>query len=88
MKSIKLSLLVTLCILGASVTAFTVKTSINPGWYGQTSDAVPPYDLTYPLTLAQVNAKCPNSNEHICAVQLDMNGNLVATRKSTHNFIP
>ena len=88
MKKIKLSLIVTICILSASVTAFTVNKSIDPGWYGQTSDAVPPYDLSNPLTAAQVNAKCPTATQHICAVQLDMNGNLVATRKSTHNFIP
>ena len=88
MKKIQLSLIVTMCILGASITAFTVNKSIDPGWYGQTSDAVPPYDLTHPLTATQLNAKCPGATQHICAVQLDMNGNLVATRKSTHNFIP
>lgn len=88
MKKIQLSLIVTLCILGASVTAFTVNKSIIPGWYGQTTDAVPPYDLTHPVAVAELNTKCPASAPHICAVQLDMNGNLVATRKSMHNFFP
>ena len=86
MKKVKLSLIVALAILGASVTAFTGKTNITPGWYGQTTDAVPPYNLTHPIAATQLDDKCPVSTEHICAVQLDMNGNLVATRRSRENF--
>jgi len=88
MKKVKLSLIVALAILGASVTAFTGKTNITPGWYGQTTDAVPPYDLTYPIAASQLNTECPSSNQHICAVELDVNGNLVDTRKSANNFKP
>lgn len=89
MKKIKLSLIVALAILGASVTAFTGKSDklVNT-WYGQQTDAIPPYDQTYPLTTAQLASKCPISIQHICAVQLDMNGNLIATRKSFNNFTP
>lgn len=86
MKRIKLSLIVALAILGASVTAFTGKTTITPGWYGQTTDAVPPYDLSNPIPASQLTAKCPTSNEHICAVELDASGNLVATQRSKNNF--
>jgi hypothetical protein len=86
MKNIKLSLIVALAILGASVTAFTGKSNITPGWYGQTTDAVPPYDLSNPINASDLDATCPVSTEHICAVQLDMNGNLVATRRSADNF--
>ncbi len=89
MKKIKLSLLVVLAIIGASVTAFTGNNTIRTNtWYGQTTDAVPPYSTAYPLTTTQLNSKCPQATQHICAVLLDMNGNLVDTRKSTHNFIP
>jgi hypothetical protein len=88
MKNVKFSLIIALTILGASVTAFTSKTSITPGWYGQTTDAVPPYDLSNPITTTQLDTKCPSASQHICAVQLDMNGNLVATRKSVNNFRP
>jgi len=88
MKKVKFSLIVALAILGASVTAFTGKTTITPGWYGQTSDDVPPYDLTHPIADAQLNTKCPPASLKLCAVQLDMNGNVTGTRKSTHNFIP
>jgi len=88
MKNIKLSLIVALAILGASVTAFTGKRNITAGWYGQPSDAVPPYDLAYPLTASQVSAKCFTGTQHICAVELDMNGNLVATQKAANNFQP
>jgi hypothetical protein len=88
MKKVKLSLIVALAILGASVTAFTGKSNITPGWYGQTTDAVPPYDLSNPIVATQLDTKCPSASQHICAVQLDMNGNLVATRKSVNNFRP
>lgn len=86
MKKIKLSLIVALAILGASVTAFTAKTTITPGWYGQTTDAVPPYQLNNPISASELNSFCPTGTQHICAVELDMNGNLVSTRKSADNF--
>lgn len=86
MKKIKLSLIVALAIAGAAISAFTAKSTVTPGWYGQTTDAVPPYDLSNPIPASQLNSKCPASIEHICAVQLDMNGNLVATRRSKNNF--
>ena len=88
MKKVKLSLIVALAILGASVTAFTAKTNIAAGWYGQPSDAVPPYNLDYPISASEALSKCPIGPTHICAVELDMNGNLVATRKSANNFQP
>jgi len=88
MKNIKLSLIVALAILGASVTAFTGKRNITAGWYGQPSDAVPPYNLTYPISASQAYANCPTGTQHICAVELDQNGNLVATLKSANNFKP
>lgn len=89
MKKIQLSLIVALAMFGASITAFTGKTdTLVNTWYGQKSDIVPPYDQSYPLTTAQLANKCPISTQHICAVQLDMNGNLIATRKSFNNFTP
>jgi hypothetical protein len=87
MKKVKLSLVVALAILGASVTAFTGKTTITPGWYGQTSEQETP-ELTYPIDPSQLDSKCPSSTQKICAVQLDMNEQVTNTRKSTHNFLP
>jgi hypothetical protein len=86
MKKVKLSLVVALAILGASVTAFTGKTTITPGWYGQGDDGGAPYDLSSPIPEPQLEGTCPTSTEHICAVELDMNGDLVATRRSKDNF--
>jgi hypothetical protein len=42
--------------------------------------------LSNPINASDLDATCPVSTEHICAVQLDMNGNLVATRRSADNF--
>ncbi len=89
MKKIQISILVLIASIGVVMSAFTNNSTVRTNqWYGQTSDAVPPYDKSYPLTATQVNADCPTATQHICAVELDMNDNVVATRKSSHNFIP
>ncbi len=93
MKKVKLSLIVALAILGASVTAFTGKSNITPGWYGQTSDAVPPYNTSNPVSAINLPTKCPSGSAHLCAAYLDVNGNLDGTKSpntvmSTHNFRP
>ncbi len=86
MKKMKLSLIVAVAILGTSVSAFTAKTNITPGWYGQTTDAVPPYSTSDPIADVNLNTKCPTGTLHICAVKLDANGNVVETRMSLRNF--
>jgi hypothetical protein len=93
MKKVKLSLFVALAILGASVTAFTGKTNITPGWYGQPSDAVPPYNTSSPISSADLSTKCPTGTAHLCAAYLDVNGNLDASKSpntvmSDFNFRP
>lgn len=93
MKNIKLSLTVALAILGASVTAFTGKTNITAGWFGQPSDAVPPYSTSNPVSEADLSTKCPTGTAHLCAAYLDINGNLDASKSpntvmSAFNFRP
>lgn len=93
MKKVKLSLIVSLAILGASVTAFTAKTNITAGWYGQTTNLVPPYNTSYPIAASDLPTKCPSGSTNLCAAYLDVNGNLDGTKSpntamSTHNFRP
>ncbi len=88
MKKMKLSIIVAVAIIGTSLTAFTGKLTITPGWYGQTTDVVPPYSTSNPIANVDLDTKCPLGTQHICAVKLDANGNLVATRMSSHNFKP
>lgn len=84
----RFSFIVALAIAGASFSAFTVNMAPPPaGWYGQQDDNMP-YETNIPLTLTQVNSKCPASFEHICAVNLNSSGGVVEIRKSTQNYTP
>lgn len=94
MKKSKLSLVVVLAIASASLTAFAPKSArITAGWYGQTSDAVPPYNTSFLISPSNLNAKCPVATQHLCAAYLKSDGTLDQnqspnTRMSSHNFQP
>lgn len=94
MKKIKLSLVVVSAIAVASLTAFAPKSAkIVAGWYGQTSNAVPPYNTSFPINASNLNAKCPVATQHLCAAYLKSDGTLDPnqspnTRMSSHNFQP
>lgn len=87
MKKIQLSIIVMLSVAGAALSAFTTnKTTPPAGWYGQRDDNTP-YETNLPVSLDDVNANCPTSTQHICAVELNMNGTVKTIRKSV-NFYP
>lgn len=91
MKKYKFSFVVACAIAIASLSAFMPSSRIVAGWYGQTSDAVPPYNTNFPINAADLDKVCPSSTEHLCAVKLKSDGTLGSqpnTRRSTHNFQP
>jgi len=92
MKKSKFSIAVALAIVVASLSAFAPHTRpITAGWYGQTTDAVPPYSTSFPINASNLNTVCPPSTLHICAVKLKSDGTLDSapnTAKSTHNYQP
>ena len=92
MKKFKLSVLVAIAIAGAAFSAFTPRT-ITAGWYGQTSDVVPPYNSANLISSGNLSTKCPSGSAHLCAAYLDVNGDLDGSQSpntvmSAHNFKP
>ena len=92
MKKSKFSFIAALAIAFASLSAFAPHTrTITAGWYGQTSDAVPPYNTSFLINASDLNTVCPPAQTHICAVKLKSDGTLDAapnTVRSTHNYQP
>lgn len=92
MKKSKFSLIAAAAISVASFSAFMPTSHrITAGWYGQTSDAVPPYNTSFPINPSDLDRVCPIQNTHLCAVKLKSDGTLDTppnTRLSTHNYQP
>lgn len=92
MKKIRLSLLLALSVTAGAAFALVPNARfITAGWYGQTMDAPPSYDVSNFIPAAQLNTKCPSSSEHLCAVKLKADGTLDSapnTRRSIHNYQP
>jgi hypothetical protein len=92
MKKSKFSIAVALAIVVASLSAFIPHSGrITAGWYGQITDAVPPYSTSFPISASDLNTVCPSNQTHLCAVKLKSDGTLDAqpnTARSTHNFQP
>ncbi len=94
MKKIQTGLLAAVIIASVSLTAFTsASPKITAGWYGQTTDAVPPYNTTNFISPSSLNTVCPLGTRHLCAVYLKSDGTLDPnqnpnTRMSANNFQP
>lgn len=94
MKKYKTGLLAAVILLSVSLSAFTSSApTITAGWYGQTTDAVPPYNTANFIAPAALNSKCPLNSKHLCAVYLKSDGTLDPNqnpnqRMSTHNYQP
>lgn len=94
MKKYKTGLLAIVVLISFSLSAFTsTSPKIVAGWYGQTTDAVPPYSTANFISPSALNTKCPVNTQHLCAVYLKSDGTLDQNqnpnqRMSSHNYQP
>ena len=77
MKKVKLSLIVVLAILGATICSFSEKSTLTAQWYGQQQDPVGGiYSTANPISVTTLNSKCPVASAHLCGAALLSDGTL------------